>query len=45
MGGSFGDLELTRIFVRHASISTTSKHYMPADRVELVAGMQLVDER
>ena len=33
-----GDLELIRLFMRHASISTTSEHYMHADREELVAG-------
>jgi hypothetical protein len=38
------DLELTRIFMRHASISTTSEHYMHADRDELVAGMRRVEE-
>jgi integrase/recombinase XerC len=40
-----GDLELTRVFMRHASISTTSEHYMHADREELVEGMKLVGER
>jgi integrase len=40
-----GDLELTRLFMRHASISTTSEHYMHADRDELVEGMRRVDER
>jgi integrase len=40
-----GDIELTRLFMRHASISTTSEHYMQADREELVAGMRLAAER
>jgi integrase/recombinase XerC len=40
-----GDLELTRLFMRHASISTTSEHYMHADREELEAGMRLLEER
>jgi integrase/recombinase XerC len=40
-----GDLELTRMFMRHASISTTSEHYMHADTDELVAGMRLTEER
>ena len=40
-----GDLELIRLFMRHASISTTSEHYMHADREELVAGMPLAEER
>jgi integrase/recombinase XerC len=39
------DLELTRVFMRHASISTTSEHYMHADRDELVAGMRLAEGR
>lgn len=30
-----GDLELTRVFLRHASISTTSAYYMHADEAEL----------
>jgi integrase/recombinase XerC len=40
-----GDLELTRLFMRHASISTTSEHYMHADKDELIAGMRLAEER
>lgn len=40
-----GDLELTRLFMRHSSISTTSEHYMHADRDELVAGMRRAEER
>jgi integrase len=40
-----GDLELTRLFMRHASISTTSEHYMHADQDELIAGMRLAEER
>jgi len=40
-----GDLELTRLFMRHASISTTSKHYMHADKEELIAGMRLAEQR
>lgn len=31
--------------MRHASISTTSEHYMHADREALVAGMRLAEER
>ena len=40
-----GDLELTRKFMRHASISTTSEHYMHADQDELIAAMKLAGER
>ena len=40
-----GDLELTRLFMRHASISTTSEHYMHADKTELIAGMRRLEER
>ena len=40
-----GDLELTRLFMRHASISTTSEHYMHADRDELEDAMRLLGER
>jgi integrase len=40
-----GDLELTRLFMRHASISTTSEHYMQTDQDELIAGMRLLEER
>ena len=40
-----GDLELTRLFMRHASISTTSEHYMHADKSELIAGMHQLEER
>ncbi len=39
------DLELTRLFMRHASISTTSEHYMHADKDELIAGMRRAEER
>lgn len=39
------DLELTRLFMRHASISTTSEHYMHADQDELIAGMRLAEQR
>jgi integrase/recombinase XerC len=38
------DLELTRVFMRHASITTTSEHYMHASRDELVRAMRLVDK-
>lgn len=34
------DLELTRVFMRHASISTTSDYYMHPDRQELVEAMR-----
>jgi integrase len=34
-----GDLELTRAFMRHASVSTTSEYYMHVDREEIVKGM------
>jgi integrase len=40
-----GDLELTRLFMRHASISTTSEHYMHADKEELIAGIRVLEER
>lgn len=40
-----GDLELTRLFMRHASISTTSEHYMHADKDELIRGMRLAEAR
>ena len=40
-----GDLELTRKFMRHASISTTSEHYMHASQDELIAAMKLAGER
>ena len=40
-----GDLELTRLFMRHASISTTSEHYMHADAEELIAGMRFAEAR
>ena len=40
-----GDLELTRLFMRHASISTTSEHYMHADKAQLIAGMHQLEER
>jgi integrase len=39
------DLELTRVFMRHASISTTSEFYMHPDREELVAGLKRAEER
>jgi integrase len=39
------DLELTRIFMRHASISTTSDYYMHAGREELIEGMRRAEER
>lgn len=39
------DLELTRVFMRHASISTTSDYYMHAGQDELVAGMKRAEER
>ena len=39
-----GDLELTRLFMRHASITTTSEHYMHADKSELIAGMHRFEE-
>ena len=39
------DLELTRVFMRHASITTTSEFYMHPDRGELIAGMELAGER
>jgi integrase len=37
---SGNDLELTRVFMRHQSISTTSEFYMHTDRDELVEGMR-----
>jgi integrase len=40
-----GDLELTREFMRHASITTTSENYMHADRDELVDGMREAAKR
>jgi integrase len=39
------DLELTGVFMRHASISTTSDYYMHPDQDELVAGMQRAGAR
>jgi integrase/recombinase XerC len=39
------DLELTRVFMRHASISTTSDFYMHAGQDELVEGMRRSEER
>jgi hypothetical protein len=39
------DLELTRVFMRQASISTTSDYYMHPDRNELVAAMKLAADR
>jgi integrase/recombinase XerD len=39
------DLELTRVFMRHKSITTTSDHYMHVDREELIRGMRLAEER
>jgi len=39
------DLELTRLFMRHASISTTSDFYMHAGQDELVEGMRRSEER
>jgi integrase/recombinase XerC len=40
-----GDLELTRAFMRHETIRTTSEYYMDVDQSELVAGMRLAGER
>ena len=34
-----GDLELIGLYMRHASIATTSEHYMHADKAEVIAGM------
>jgi site-specific recombinase XerD len=39
------DLELTRLFMRHASISTTSDFYMHVGQDELVEGMRRSEER
>jgi integrase len=39
------DLELTRVFMRHESISTTSEFYMHPDEAELRAGMARAGER
>lgn len=39
------DLELTRVFMRHPSISTTSDYYMHSDRQELVEAMRRAEER
>jgi hypothetical protein len=33
------------MFMRRASVSTTSEHYIHADLEELVAGMRLAEER
>jgi len=33
------------MFTRHASISTTSEHYMHADQGELIAGMRPAEGR
>ena len=40
-----GDLELIRLFMRHASISATSAHYMHDDKSELIAGMRRLEQR
>lgn len=40
-----GNLELTRMFMRHASVSTTSESYMHLDRDDLVAAMRTTGER
>jgi integrase len=39
------DLELTRLFMRHASITTTSDYYMHADQAELVEAMHRAGAR
>lgn len=39
------DLELTRAFMGHKPITTTSDHYMHVDRAELIPGMRLAEER
>lgn len=40
-----GNLELTRMFMRHASISTTSEAYLHLDRGDLIEAMQLAGAR
>jgi integrase len=40
-----GNLELTRMFMRHDSISTTSEAYLHLDRDDLIEAMQLAGAR
>jgi integrase len=40
-----GDLKLTQMFMRHASISTTADVYLHLDRADLIVGMKKAQER
>lgn len=44
-GRATSDLELTRLFMRHAFISTASEHCIHTDREELDNAMRLLDDR